>query len=631
MLRRAAPNLTVHTGETIRPAKPTLILGMPLPVFVCGLIALVIRFAHLSLTIDNPLRYQPAPDEDFYLTFAAALVSGDASHAIYGFMDPLYGYVVWALGGDRFGITITQILLDSATTSGIALLALRWHSQSASWIAGLGYALSAVAVMYTGAVLKAPWVAAMLTLWLGIACRAWRDGSPGSWIVLGILGGVAAALRSNLIALNLLMLCVLLREGMRNQFSPTQRPLVWRRPMWLLAGLLPVMIALGMHHYETTQRFSPLPVNGGIVLHQIYNSDNPDARQFAPAFVSNPHPREIWYGYSAEAERRAARPLTPGEVDAYWRLEALRYIAHEPLNVARNMTRKFLELFGASERPNNLSINDERRFSTVLRWLPDSVGLWTALALAGLWTLRRRPDARVIAIPVVVVFSTFIMFYAESRFRFHLLPISCALSGVALAEAWIRLRAGAWASSLRLIAPPSLLSIIVSAMPSLSAAPLVDWERIAQGYVNMNQTEPARLALESWEAEQGQTGDMLRIRAMVHYRTGNLGAAIDDNRAAIRLNRQDSTAWFNLALALDSNGDKRGALDAAEAAAGINPSPRNRLLWATALEFAGRQAEAGAIYQDILADNGETATPIERQHALDGLQRMRNGPDNATH
>ena len=606
--------------STSKNNSPPAVLGIPLPVLACAVIALILRLAHLSSATSNPLRYQPAPDEDFYLTFASAIAAGDVSHPIYGFMDPLYGYILWILGSNPFMIAFVQVLLDTCSTGLVALLALRWHGSRASWIAGLGYASSTAAIMYTTTVLKAPWVAAVIIAWVAGAMVVWRSNSGWNWISLGVLGGVAAALRGNLAALSVLMLCILSWQAFRTPRNTGR----WGRAIWYAAGLAPIILLLSAHHYATTRQFSPLPSNSGIVLHQLYNSENPNSRQFSPDFVSNPHPREIWYGYKAEAERRTGHPLLPGQVDKYWRNEGLHFIFTEPWLVVRNMTRKTLELFANNERANNLSIKDERRFSIVLRWLPDLSGLWTALGLAGLWVLRKRPEALAITVPVIVVIGTFIVFFAEARFRFHLLPVSCTLAGVALSETWVRWRAGAWKSAMFLAAPLSLLSIIASNVVSREPPPPTDWERIAQGYASMNDDELARSALADWEAEQGQTGDMLRIRAFIGFRKGDLDAAIENGRASIRINPRDATAWYNLALALDGSGDRAGGVQAAETAATLSPSPRNQLLWATALELSGNLTEAQSIYNKVLTNAKQTASPLEQQQAGSGLARIRN-------
>ena len=66
-----------------------------------------------------------------------------------------------------------------------------------------------------------------------------------------------------------------------------------------------------LRNYAAYGSLSPVPHNGGIILHQIYNEQNPRAEIWIPPFVSYLHPSEIWQGYSAEASRRVGHPLTP--------------------------------------------------------------------------------------------------------------------------------------------------------------------------------------------------------------------------------------------------------------------------------------------------------------------------------
>ncbi len=97
-------------------------------------------------------------------------------------------------------------------------------------------------------------------------------------------------------------------------------------------GLAVPLALLSVRNEQISSTFSPLPNNGGVVLHHLYNPDNPKAALLLPKFVKYGTPSQIWRDYSREAERRVGHALTPHQVDKYWRSEAIGYIASHPID-----------------------------------------------------------------------------------------------------------------------------------------------------------------------------------------------------------------------------------------------------------------------------------------------------------
>jgi hypothetical protein len=178
---------------------------------------------------------------------------------------------------------------------------------------------------------------------------------------------------------------------------------------------------------------SPLPNNGGTVLHQVYNKDNPGAESWYPLFAPYTHPTEILRGYTLEAERINEREMTPSEVDTYWREQAMTYIHNNRWMVLRNVFRKSLEFTANTEVANNRSLADERMFSPLLKVLPSPFIWLFALGVPGLVLLVRKEQKAVLVLaPVLIVLATFAVFFAEARFRFHAVPLFALCAGVTI-------------------------------------------------------------------------------------------------------------------------------------------------------------------------------------------------------
>ena len=185
-------------------------------------------------------------------------------------------------------------------------------------------------------------------------------------------------------------------------------------------------------------------------------------------------------GYAAEARRRTDTDLGAGEVDAYWREEALRYIKSNPVAVVASMGRKALEFAAHTEVANNRSLTDERLFSPVLRSLPSPFGWLFALGIPGLLLLAWQ-DRRgwLILAPLAVVILTFSVFFAEARFRFHAVPLLALGSGV-LTDQLLTLLRTARHKSLALLGAMVLLFAAVSAWATRQVPDSgISWDAIA--------------------------------------------------------------------------------------------------------------------------------------------------------
>jgi tetratricopeptide (TPR) repeat protein len=328
-----------------------------------------------------------------------------------------------------------------------------------------------------------------------------------------------------------------------------------------------------------------MPYNGGVVLHQLYNPDNPTAVTWIPPFVSHANPSDIWRGYADEAQRRAGHALTPREVDRYWRGEAKRYILAHPARVAANVGRKLLEFSAYIEVPNNRSFADERLFSPVLRVLPAPAGWLFALGVPGVVLLLAR-DRRglLVAAPILGTLVTFTVFCPEDRFRFHCIPLLALGAGLFIDDLyrWVAAReTRKWAGGAVAALLLGAISVVVSSrMPQ----PEPNWGRALWGYVKMGRLTDAK-------AMAGRLEPKARDTAAVEEALGYIAAAerrerdaAEHYRRAIQLRPGNHIAHYNLAKLLARTGDRQGAAREAQTAFRLRPLPEYQLLLA---ELAG--------------------------------------------
>jgi len=560
------------TDRSTPAVPPSAHLG-PRPVIVFAVLAFVLalRIVHLSSASQSPLSYQPGPDEDYYLRFGQAVAAGSGAQTPeFTFMDPGYGYLLGAIfkvfGVNLFAVYLLQALLDTATAYAILTIGRMLGRPRAGLCGALLYGGTSTAILFCATLLKETCVAGFITWWVVCALAAQRSDRKLAWLGFGVFCGIGIALRSTL---SLLALCALVLPGIAGRSG---------RDWALKAALIGVGLAVSLAPWSLRNEralgtMSPLPQNGGIVLHQVYNADNPQSAIWIPAFVNYSQPSEIWRGYAAEAERRTGHSLSPLAVDRYWRGQALDFMRDHPGAVVQDVGRKSLVFLADTEVPNNRSAAEERLFSPLLRLLPPPAAWLLAFGVAGLiWFAQGDRRWLVIATPLVLSWATFALFWAEDRFRFHTEPVLALCSGLFIDAVALNVR-NVRQSRLPVFAGVAVLIAAVSVyLGGRFPPPALRWDHVVWGYIKMGKLVDARELAERIAIEQPDNGPILEALGFLAAADRQYSAAAQYFGRAIAVRPRSYLAHYNLAKALLALGDRPKAAAEARAAMSLSPS-----------------------------------------------------------
>lgn len=564
-------------------------------------VVLVLRLIHMRYALAGPLTWQMGADEDFYWRFAQDVAFGSGGlREEFAFMDPLYGYLlggILKLGAGAFPLYLLQIAVDCLSAFGLYRIACVLGRPRAGLIALLVYGLTGTAIAYSMALLKATWVAAFVIWWMYGVLQLAARGQLRSAFLLGIFCGLGVALRANL------LLMIPLAMGCMGWLR-------WRdgaRPGELarlcggiaLGAALPILLLVA-RNVAISDKWSPMPNNGGIVLHQIYNADNPEARAGVPDFVGRyTAPGEIWEGYRREAERRLGRQLPPQAVDAYWRTEAMAYLQAHPLQSAGNGLRKLREASAYPEVPNTRNYVDERIVSPLLAALPLPFGWLFALGLPGIallvWRDRR---ALVVLAPLAMGALTLAVFFAEDRFRFNVIGPFVLGTGIWLdallrmsaRRKWRALAAGVGVSALLGLWSVAQARLLLPTFPS-------DAQRLVWGYLKSGQDTRAGEVLDHLEQTAPHTPGLHELRGYLALRDARWQDAIVSLELTVAERPDLHGAWHNLGFALEGAGRLEDALAAELRAVTLAPRQADYLLRAGDLARSlSRPAQARALW-----------------------------------
>ena len=548
---------------------------------VFGVLALVlvVRMLQLVSALNSPLTYQPGPDEDYYRRFALAVVAGQgaADSPEFTFMDPAYGYLLGGLfklfGPNLFVIFLLQILLDTLTAYGIIRVGRILERPRAGLIGAALYGLTATAVMFCTTLLKEVWVTAYLTWWIVGALTVIRSQRKVHWLLFGVYCGLGVGFRSTLLTLTLAG--ALLPWLMSLELARS------RSAALVVLGSILAMLPWSIRNHNAYGSFSPLPHNGGIVLQQIYNDQNPRAEIWIPPFVTYLHPSEIWNGYAAEANRRLGYSASPGQIDAYWHDQGMAYIEQHPGAVAGDILRKSSGVLSSSELANNRSDTEERMFSTILAVLPQPAAWLLGMGLAGLvWLGRKDRRWLIVAVPIVLAWLTMAVFFAESRFRFHAASMLALASGIWIDQVVQQIRAHE-NKPLAVYVPLAVAIVAISfVLGSLTPQPPIAWERIAWGYINMGRIHEAQALAERIARKQPDNGAILEALGYTEAVQKQYTEAAQVLQRAVELRPRSHVAHFNLARVYLLLGDRQRAQVEATTAQELHPSPDYQALLA---------------------------------------------------
>jgi len=556
------------------------------PFMVLLVLALVLglRVLHMASALRSPLMFQPGPDEEFYLRFGQAVARGAGETAEFGFMDPAYGYflglVFKLLGTNLFVVFSVQVVLDTVTALCIFLVGRELGRPRAGLLGSLLYGLTCTAVYFSTTLLKATWVANFMTVWVLSSLILLRTRNIYWWLFVGALCGCGIALRANLVLMA--VLSALLLPWLSRAQSQRSMPQTAPRIGLFCVGLALPLALLSVRNERISSTWSPLPNNGGVVLHHLYNPENPKAALLLPKFVKYGTPSQIWRDYSREAERRLGHALTPHEVDQYWRSEATGYIASHPVDVLDNGLRKLGEFVAYIEVPNNRSLMQDRLFSPVLRALPSPFGWLFALGVPGIALLLYRDRRAVLVIaPIFVAVATVAVFFSEDRFRFHAVPMLALGAGVFLEQLYSWIKSHEYKRYVIGMAVSILLGTSSVLLARQMPQPQIVWDRVIWGYLKMNDRAalvPAKELAMRVAAEQPQNPKIQEALAYIAAAEGRYADAVAYYRRTTELRTDDHAAHYNLAKMLLKVGNDAEAVKEAKVAADIDPLPEYQQL-----------------------------------------------------
>ena len=569
-------------------------------------VALAVRLVHVWQLSDTPFATVLMGDALSYDTWARTLADGDWWGTEVFYQAPLYPYLLGLIyavfGADPMHARLVQALLGAGSSVMLGT-AVRWLiGPRAGLVAGLLLALYAPGIFLDSLLQKSAVDVACVTLiMLAVAALVTRrSGALAWWGLLGLAVGALALTRENaLVWIAVLAAWALVGAEARATGRLRVVSIYLAGVVVLLGPVAYRNYLVGGEWFVTTAQFGP----------NFYIGNHAGADG---SYVSLRPGRG-----SPEFERRDAtdlaqqargRTLSPAEVSAYWRDEALAFIVREPAAWVTLMSRKALLLMNAREAVDTEAQESYAEWSWPLRILGPVThpGVLLPLAVVGVWVLwptRRR--FHVVALLGATLVAATLAFYVLARYRYPLVPFLIVPAAAALADPgrlrnlWSHARGQAIA-----VGAVALLLALVAHWPLLPAdrsraitennlgAALHELGRDAEATTRLRRAVAIR---PDYVPAYGNLGVSLRA-------LGEVDAAIEVYRHGLALAPDDGDLHYNLANALLSRGraeEAAGHLRAAARGRSDSAGVHNNL--GLALYTQGRLAEAAREFEIAVA------------------------------
>lgn len=580
----------VGGGQQDQRASAKRILVTALSLFGAAWLLRALYVSHLQM---SPLALSPMLDELYHVEWARALAAGDWLGSSIFFRAPLYPYILGMLLRISDGSLIVARHVQAAYGSLVPVLTYligrRVLNERVGLLAGVIACAYPFLIYFDNELLIVSLIVLLDALMLHLILRADRIPTWGRWLTAGVVMGLSAIARPNVLVFIPFLFLWIWFEARRSETTNLQsreRPreseggdgrlsLVRGRTPLLAAAARTVLFLIGVALIVLPVTLRNATLEGDFVLIasqggvNFYIGNNEQADGISAVV---PGLGEAWMYEDCErvAERECGARLKPSEVSGYWYGLGQRFLRDHPGAAARLYLKKLVLFWDSFELANNKDIYFFGRMSPLFRslsWL--HFGVITPLAFVGAWVARRRKGASLLILFLFSYMGSVLLFFINARYRLPIIPVIIIFSSAGALWLWDRARDRRWR--------PLVVGLLVVAAVAV--------------FVNVD-------FYGTHVGDRAQTHNTLGLS---HAWAGRYDRAVAEYRKAVELSPGYAKAHNNMGISLGRLGRTNEALAAYAHAAELDPelaSARNNI--GTLFMSRGDLVEAAAWFREAL-------------------------------
>jgi tetratricopeptide (TPR) repeat protein len=525
-------------------------------------LALTIRFIYLYESSANPSFRIPIVDSEVYdetaRTFVGNRILGN-SFFWQPFFYPFFLSVVYFFRGSSIiSAKVIQVLIGALTCALTYRLGEKIFDRRVGIIAGLITAFYGPMFFYESELLATGWVTFWAVVLVLLFLEVKEKDKGYLWFLLGLCGALGIITRPE-IFLFFLAGCVWLWFRVPRELSLVPRFGA------IFAGVILVMAPVGVAAAYATGKFSIISSSGGL---NLYIGNNPN---YCQTLTIRPGgdwdkliklPSQHGMGESAWDE------------DRFFKQRVIEYVKKQPLDFAKGLGRKTLELICSREIPRNLNIYMFGRWSRLLRLLTWKAGgfgfpfglIFPLMVLGVIYNWRRIPAPMIF---FIVLYPLSIIFvFVASRYKAPMVPILTIPAAAGLVSVFKRIRLKQW-REVMIMAAVVVGTVLLSTLPGPFCQEKVDLEPEFFQFVGRGMSKRG-LNAEAMEC----FSEALRVKPDYNETyfymgealrgQGKVDEAIEYYRKALRLKLDDSVEYLvhnNLGAVLVEQGKVDEAIE----------------------------------------------------------------------
>jgi tetratricopeptide (TPR) repeat protein len=390
---------------------------------VIFLVALAYRTFYFLEVRHHPLFMNPVVDADQHHAWAQRISAGailgrGAEEVFKPWLYPLFlGGAYYLSGPNVTAIQWLHFILGSVSAALTALLGTVLFGKRVGIVAGFLGALYAPFLFFEGQLLTPA-----LSIFFNLILALMLVTSSPPWGMIGLLGGVAAGVRPDIL-ISFPMVCGYRLWGFAKTHGNRK---ALAKLALLVSGFMLVCIPITARNYRLSGQFVLFSANAGI---NFYTGNGPDADGVSAIPTGLAWEKAI----STVPKEMLSKPASTSRL---WFSRGLQTIAEDPVAWLGLLGKKFLAFFNGSEFRNNIGYGLFREGVFCLKF--PFIQYWPIAALAilgmGLCFLKpyRLRERNLLLLWITGYFIVGLMFFVTARFRLPTLPFMIILASWAL-------------------------------------------------------------------------------------------------------------------------------------------------------------------------------------------------------
>lgn len=407
-------------------------------------VAILIRLIYLIELSNHPGFTVPMVDEKWHWLWASEIIEksfwGEGAY----FRAPFYPYFLAFLsfitGSSIFWSKFLQLLLCGGTAYFIFKLAAYLFNQRVALVAGIIYALYGT-LLYYEVMFLIPVLFVFFLTWGMYRLIVFREShSIKTWLVTGIIFGLAAISRPNILIV-MPVLAIWLFFITDKTLSISNRI---KRPFFVFIGVVLMIIPVTIRNVIVTDEFTLLSTQGGV---NFYIGNNPVANGLSMAMPEVDLNESLSWDQFIPATLSAAQKekgmaLTEAEASSFWTAKTVDFIINNPGKFIELTWKKSVYLMSGFENSDNSDIYYERGKSylySALLWnygLRFPFGLLFPLFIVGVFLIRKDYKKLLpLYLFILAYIPTIVLFLVTARHRLPLIPFLIIIAAAGIIKA----------------------------------------------------------------------------------------------------------------------------------------------------------------------------------------------------